>query len=189
MPRLRLIVILALAAAGGTAFDPGRAFAQTSVQTQPIDPFGQEVTLASKSIVFATGSGSWDDALDALVPAFKTVRDYVEKQGLKAVGPEMTIYTSTDDHGFNFEAAIPVAEPPKTPPQGDIAVGTSPEGKALKFVHRGSFESTVTTYDSISHYLEEKQLEAKELLIEEYTTDLTTTPQEQLVINIFVPLN
>jgi effector-binding domain-containing protein len=82
-----------------------------------------------------------------------------------------------------------VAELPKTAPQGDIGAGTSPAGKALKFVHRGSFESTVTTYDSISHYLEEKQIEAKELLIEEYTTDLVATPEAVLVINIFVPLN
>src|SRR3954464_12256977 len=101
----------------------------------------------------------------------------------------MTIYTSTDDHGFNFQAAIPVAEPPNTPPPADIAIGTSPEGKALKFVHRGSFESTVSTYDAISHYLEEKQLDSKDLVIEEYTTDLLTTPEDKLVINIFVPIN
>jgi len=189
MPRLRLIAILTIAAAGVLVCNPGRALAQTAVQTQPIDPFGQEIALTPKAIVYASGSGSWDEALDALIPAFKTVREYLEKQGIKATGPEMTIYTSTDDHGFNFQAAIPVAEPPKTPPPADIAIGTSPEGKALKFVHRGSFESTVTTYDSISHYLEEKQIEAKELLIEEYTTDLVTSPEAQMVINIFVPLN
>lgn len=56
-------------------------------------------------------------------------------------------------------------------------------------MHRGSFKSTVTTYNSISHYLEEKQIEAKELLIEEYTTDLVTSPEAPMVINIFVPLN
>jgi effector-binding domain-containing protein len=56
-------------------------------------------------------------------------------------------------------------------------------------VHRGSFESTVTTYDDISHFLEEKQLDSKDLLIEEYATDLLTTPEDKLVINIFVPIN
>ena len=30
---------------------------------------------------------------------------------------------------------------------------------------------------------------AKDLLIEEYTTDLMTTPEDKLVINILVPLN
>jgi effector-binding domain-containing protein len=189
MPRLRLVVILALAVAGLGILPPGRALAQATVQTLPIDAFGQEITLTPKPIVYASGAGNWDNAFDSLVEAFKTIQAYVEKEGLKASGPAMTIYTSIDDTGFNFQAAIPVAEPPKTAPQGDIGVGTSPEGKALKFVHRGSFESTVTTYDAISHYLEEKQLESKDLLIEEYTTDLMTTPEDKLVINIFVPIN
>jgi effector-binding domain-containing protein len=189
MPRLRLVVIMALAVTGVGMLHPARALAQGTVHTLPIDAFGQEVTLTAKPIVYASGAGNWDNAFDSLVEAFKKIQAYVEKEGLKAAGPPMTIYTAIDDTGFNFQAAIPVAEPPKTPPQGDIGVGSSPAGKALKFVHRGSFESTVTTYDAISHFLEEKQLEAKDLLIEEYTTDLATTPEDKLVINIFVPLN
>jgi effector-binding domain-containing protein len=189
MPRLPLIVILALAVAGIALLHPGRPLAQGTVQTLPIDAFGQEITLTSKPIVYVSGAGNWDNAFDSLVEAFKKIQAYVEKEGLKASGPAMTIYTSIDDTGFNFQAAIPVVEPPKTPPQGDIGVGTSPDGKALRFVHRGSFESTVTTYDAISHFLEEKQLDSKDLLIEEYTTDLTTTPEDKLVINIFVPIN
>ena len=53
----------------------------------------------------------------------------------------MTIYTAADDTGFQFQAAVPVAEEPKDPPKGDIAVGKSPAGKALKFVHRGSYDA------------------------------------------------
>jgi len=189
MPCLHLVVILALAAILGMS-PSGRAAAQAPVQTQPIDPYGQEITLPTKTIVYASGAGTWDNAFDSLVESFKTVRTYLAKAGLQATGPAMTIYTSIDDTGFNFQAAIPVAEPPKTPPpSSDLAVGTSPEGKALKFVHRGSFESTVSTYDAISHFLEEKQLDSKDLLIEEYTTDLLTTPEDKLVINIFVPIN
>jgi effector-binding domain-containing protein len=188
MPRLRLGIMLALAAALGL-FSTGRAFAQASVQTQPIDPHGQEITLPAKTIVYASGAATLDKAFDSLVEAFKTVRAYLDKAGIQATGPAMTIYTSIDDTGFNFQAAIPVAEPPKTPPPANLAVGTSPAGKALKFVHRGSFESTVTTYDDISHFLDEKQLDSKDVLIEEYTTDLLTTPEDKLVINIFVPIN
>jgi effector-binding domain-containing protein len=187
MPRLRLGIVLAVAAALG-APTPDRALAQASVQTQPIDPRGQEITLPAKPIVYASGASTWDRAFDSLVEAFKTVRAYLDKAGIQPTGPAMTIYTSIDDTGFNFQAAIPVAEPPKTPP-GDLSVGTSPGGKALKFVHRGSFESTVTTYDEISHFVEEKQLDSKDVLIEEYTTDLLSTPEDKLVINIFVPIN
>jgi effector-binding domain-containing protein len=188
MPRIRHVLMLAIAVAGFAGFHPAAALAQGTVQTQPIDPFGQEITLTPKTIVYASGAGNWDNAFDSLVEAFKTVQAYVEKEGLKPSGPAMTIYTAIDDTGFNFQAAIPVTEAPKTPTEGGIGVGSSPDGKALKFVHRGSFESTVSTYDTISHFLEEKQLDSKDVLIEEYTSDLATTPEDKLVINIFVPI-
>jgi effector-binding domain-containing protein len=100
----------------------------------------------------------------------------------------MTIYTSTDDAGFQFQAAVPIAAPPANPPQGDIAVGKSPAGKALKFVHRGSYDAMDLTYEAISNHLDEKGLEAKELFVEEYMTDPLTTPEDKLVIDIYVPI-
>ncbi len=188
MLRSRLVMLAAIAACAFGLLAPKGAPAQNAVQTQPIDPFGQEITLTAKTIVYASGTGSWDTAFDTLVEAFKSVQAYLDKEGLKAAGPKMTVYTAIDDMGFNFQAAIPVASEPKTPPQDDIGVGKSPEGKALKFVHRGSFEEMTGTYDTISHFVEEKQIDAKELLVEEYVTDLVTTPQDKLVINIFVPI-
>jgi effector-binding domain-containing protein len=100
----------------------------------------------------------------------------------------MTIYTSTDDTGFDFKAAIPLAEAPKPPPGKEIAVGQSPEGTVLKFVHRGSYDEMNQTYEAITNYLDEKGLDAKDLLIEEYVTDLVSSPQDMLVVNVFVPL-
>ena len=183
---LRLILALAIAAAIGA---PTQSLAQTAVQTQPIDPFGQEVTLAEQPIVYTAGTGEWDTALETLTEAFKSVKQFLDKVGLKAAGPPMTIYTAMDDVSFNFQAAIPVQAPPSKAPTGEILAGTSPAGKALKFVHRGSFEAMTQTYDTISHHVEEKQISTQELLIEEYITDLLTAPADKLVVNIFVPLN
>jgi effector-binding domain-containing protein len=181
----RLVLVLAIAAAFGA---PAGVLAQSSIQTQPIDPFGQEVTLAERPIVYVAGTGEWDSALETLKESFKTVQDYLDKSGLKASGPAMTIYTAMDDATFNFQAAIPLAAPPESKPPRAISVGTSPAGKMLKFVHRGSFENMAQTYDTISHYVDEKQIPTKELLIEEYVADLLTAPADKLVINIFVPL-
>jgi effector-binding domain-containing protein len=185
-PMRQFILVLALAVAVGV---PALSPAQTTIQTQPIDPFGQEVTLAEQPIVFTAGTGEWDTALETLTEAFKSVKQYLDKTGLKAAGPAMTIYTAMDDVSFNFQAAIPVATPPKGAPTGDILTGTSPAGKALKFVHRGSFDAMTQTYDTISHHVDEKQISTQELLIEEYITDLLTASPDKLVINIFVPLN
>jgi effector-binding domain-containing protein len=187
MSRCRLAPLLAIAAMIGFA-GPQPALAQTRVPTQSIDPFGQEVKLSAKTIVYVSGSGTWDKAYDVLIEAFKKVNAYLDGAGLKASGPAMTIYTSTDDTGFDFKAAVPLAEAPKTPPGKEIAVGQSPDGKVLKFVHRGSYDEMNQTYEAITNYLDEKGLDAKDLLIEEYVTDLVTAPQDMLVVNVLVPL-
>jgi len=152
------------------------------------DPFGEEVTLTGKTIIYMSGNATWDSAFETLIDAFKQLNTYLDRQGLKADGPAMTIYTSTDDTGFSFQAAIPLAEEPKNPPRGDIAIGKSPSGRALKFVHRGSYDSMDTTYEAITNHLDEKRLEAKDLFIEEYATDPVVTPEDQLVITVLVPI-
>jgi effector-binding domain-containing protein len=156
--------------------------------TNPNDAFGEEVTLAEKPIVYISGSGMWDSAFDTIVGGFKTVYGAMAKQGLKAAGAPMTIYTSTDDTGFQFQAAVPVEMAPSLPPDSGITAGTSPGGKALKFVHRGSYDAMDTTYEAITNYLDEKQLEAKDLFIEQYMKDPVTTPEDDLVIEVYVPL-
>ena len=43
-----------------------------------------------------------------------------------------------------------------------MSVGQSPEGKALKFVHRGSYDNMDNTYEAITNHLDDKKLEAKD---------------------------
>ena len=155
---------------------------------QPGDAFGEPVTLPERTIVYLKGYSRWDSAFDTLVDAFKSLHEYLDKQALQPSGPAMTIYTQTDDAGFSFQAGLPVAQSPKDPPKGDIAVGPAPAGKALKFVHRGSYDAMDTTYEAITNYLDDKQLEAKDLFIEEYTTDPVKTDPGKLVVNVFVPV-
>lgn len=157
-------------------------------QTQA-NTFGQDIVLTEKPIIYMKGSANWDTAFETLVDTFKSLATVLDKQGLKATGPAMTIYTSIEDTGFQFQAAIPIAEEPKNLPPGDVLVGKSPAGKALKFVHHGSYDSMDSTYEAITNYMDERRLESKDMFIEEYVTDLTTTPEDQLVINVLVPLN
>src|SRR5712691_7852574 len=82
---------------------------------QPGDAFGEEVTLQEKTIVYFAGSGMWDNAFETIVDGFKTVIAFLQKQGIKPAGLPMTIYTATSDSSFQFQAAVPVTEPPKDP--------------------------------------------------------------------------
>jgi effector-binding domain-containing protein len=155
---------------------------------QSKEVFGEEVTLTPKTIVYLQGEGNWDSAYETLVKAFKTLYSFLEKEGVKPSGPSMTIYTETDDTGFKFQAGVPVAEPPKNPPRGDIAVGTSPAGRSFKFVHRGAYDSMDTMYEAITNFLDERKLEARDMFVEEYVTDPVKTPEDKLVIQVIVPV-
>ena len=157
----------------------------TDVQTA--DPFGEPITLEPKKVVIAKGNANWDAAFDALIESFKTLTALLDKQGIKPTGNPMIVYTSTDDNGFTFLAEIPVEQEPKNLGKG-MSIGKSPDGKALKFVHRGSYDNMDNTYEAITNHLDEKRLEAKDTFIEEYMTDPLKTAEDKLVINVYVPL-
>jgi effector-binding domain-containing protein len=154
---------------------------------QPGDAFGLEVTLPERTIIYLQGHSKWDSALDTLVDSFKSLDDYLAKQSIRPSGPPMTIYVRTDDTGFDFRVAVPIVQAPPNPPKGDLAVGQAPSGKALKFVHRGSYEAMDETYEAIINYLDGKGLEAKDAFLEEYP-DGPLRHGDQLKVNVFVPV-
>jgi effector-binding domain-containing protein len=160
--------------------------APEGLATKPSDAFGEEVMLAAKPIVFVKGSGTWDQAFTIISGALKTVEAYVAKAGLKADGLPMTIFTATDDKGFDYQAAIPLAAPPTDLPSGDVQSGQSPDGRALKFVHRGSYDALDDTYEAITNYLDDKRLESRNILIEQYVTDPASADEKNLVVDVLV---
>lgn len=154
---------------------------------QTADPFGEEITLSPKTVLTLSGKANWDSAFETLMDAFKELTALLDKQAIKSSGNAMIVYTSTDDTGFTFLAEIPVDQEPKTLPKS-VSMGKSPDGKALKFVHRGSYDNMDNTYEAITNHLEDKKLEAKDTFIEEYITDPLKTAEDRLVINVYVPL-
>jgi len=154
---------------------------------QTADPFGEEITLTPKTTVVLNGTANWDNAFETLTDSFKKLAALLDKQGIKPSGNSMIVYTSTDDNGFTFLAEIPVDQEPKNLPK-DVSIGKSPDGKALKFVHRGSYDNMDNTYEAITNHLDDKKLEAKDTFVEEYITDPLKTAEDKLVINVYVPL-
>src|SRR6202040_3115129 len=137
---------------------------------QTADPFGEQITLEPKTVVVLKGNANWDSAFDTLIDSFKSLSALLDKQGIKASGNAMIVYTSTDDTGFTYLAEIPVDQEPKNLTKA-MSMSKSPDGKALKFVHRGSYDNMDNTYEAITNHLDDKKLEAKDTFVEEYITD------------------
>ena len=173
------------AAPPAAAETPAPPPAAAPVQTA--DPFGEEIMLAPKTVVTLKGNANWDSAFETLIDSFKSLSALLDKQGIKPAGNPMIVYTSTDDTGFTFLAEIPVDQDPKNLTKA-MSMSKSPEGKALKFVHRGSYDNMDNTYEAITNHLDDKKLEAKDTFIEEYITDPLKTAEDKLVINVYLPL-
>jgi effector-binding domain-containing protein len=133
----------------------------------------QTVAVEARPAIVLRGEGKWDEAEKLIPEALAKLKAAAAKAGLPVNGRPVTVFTKTDDSGFSFEAMLPLAAAPegKAKLADGVEVGASPSGKALKFQHRGSYDEIEATYEAIAAYLDEKGLDTKDLIVEEYLSD------------------
>ena len=144
----------------------------TTLAPPPVDPNNPEdVVMVSRPAFVLRGQSSWDDGYQKLAGSFARMADEAKALDIKVTGRAVAVFVETDDRGFRFEAVLPVASLPAQKPANwpsDMRLGATPEGKAIRFVHKGPYDEIDSTYEAITAYLDVKGIEAKETLIEEY---------------------
>ncbi len=151
-----------------------------------------DMVVTSGPVIILKGQSTWDDGFDNLMEAFQKLNAEAKRLKLATVGRPRAAFTATDDFGFKFEAMLTLAVEPPQPPQPplaagkDFSFGKSPDGRALKFTHSGSYDDIDTTYEAITAYLDEKGLKARNIFVEEYMTDPKTSEDPSLEMNIYV---
>lgn len=133
----------------------------------------ETVMVDARPAAVLKGQGKWEGAAKTLSEAIAKLNGAVRKAGLTVNGKTIAVFTKTDDNGFTFEAMAPLSAAPegKVKLSDGVEIGASPAGKAMKFQHRGSYDEIDATYEAIAAYLDEKGLDTKDLIIEEYLTD------------------
>lgn len=147
-----------------------------------------EVVLPEKPTLVLSGSAKWEGALATLRAAFARVTAELGKNGLAPAGRPISVFTQTGDEGFRFDAMVPVAALPTNLPTlpPEMRFATTPSGKAYRFVHKGPYDDIDTTYETVTAYLDAKDIVAKDAFVEEYVDDVTDPGDPNLAINIFV---
>lgn len=156
---------------------------------EPGDPVNvDDVVLPEKPALVLSGGGTWEEALKTLKGAFGRMEAELGKAGIKPAGRPIAVFTQTTDDSFKFEAMIPVAAAPATPLAlpPEMRFGVTPAGKALRFVHKGPYEDIDGTYETVTTYLEAKDIVAKDVFMEEFVTDPGEGSDPNLEVNIFV---
>lgn len=144
-----------------------------------------EVSLPAKPAAILAGKAKWEEAVPRLRQSFARIEAELGKAGIAPAGRPIAVFTRTDDDGFQYEAMIPVLRAPEQKPEGELRFGATPSGKALRFAHNGSYEGIDGTYETLTAYLDAKDIMVQDRFIEEYVTDLKDGADDKLDVNIY----
>jgi effector-binding domain-containing protein len=168
---------------------PAQQTGRTTLFPNPSDPTGvEEGVLVAKPTVVLNGISTWDEAFTNLKNAFAKIEGALKKAGIAPTGRPLTIFVDTDDNGFKYEAMVPISQVPegKTELTPEIKFGKTPEGKSFRFVHKDAYDEIDGTYETITAYLDIKEIVAKDAFIEEYVSDFTDSQDTDFEVNIYV---
>lgn len=169
---------------------PASPAGQMTLVPAPADPsMPDEVMLSARPALTVRGQSTWDEGYDVLMKFFDKLKGEAGKAGLKPAGVPLASFLETDDTGFKFEAQLPLATVPAGRPGGlapEFGIGKTPEGKAIRFVHRAPYDDIDSTYEAISAYLDAKGIEVKESFTEEYVNPGKDAGDTGLEIFIYV---
>ena len=151
---------------------PAAVAGQETLAPPPVDSSTPDtVELAARPAATLRGQSTWEEGYDRLTQSFQRLQSEMDKAGVRVTGKPLATFLETDDTGFRFQALLPVATPPATRPPGlpaDIAFGSTPAGKAIRFVHKAPYDDIDSTYEAVSAYLDTKGIEVKDNFTEEY---------------------
>jgi effector-binding domain-containing protein len=131
----------------------------------------------------------------AVGKAFGTLYPAMGRAGLTPSGPPRVIYTGWGPGEVRFTVAAPIDREPAALLGAGVSSARLPERVALRFVHRGPYREIKATYDQIESWLRERggiktpaDWAHYSPMWEEYVNDPATTPESELVTNIFFSL-
>ncbi|HEV7334872.1 MAG TPA: GyrI-like domain-containing protein [Bosea sp. (in: a-proteobacteria)] len=156
---------------------------------KPGDPSDvDEVALTARPVLTLPGQSSWDQGFQRLAESINLLRAEATKAGLKIAGRPLALFVETDDNGFKFEAMLPVDRAPDTATSlaNGVRAGLSPSGRSLRFVHTAPYDDIDSTYETITAYLEAKNIVVKDAFLEEYVGELKDPGDPNLEINVYV---
>ncbi len=178
-----------------TAPTPDASSAKPVSSLTSLAPPVSEVTLpdslelVAKPAILVRGKAQWETAYSELRAAFDRGQAAATKAGLVVTGYPITVFVETNDMSFTYDAILPIASAPPTPPAdlgADIKIGTTPSGKAIRFAHLASYDEIDGAYEQITAYLDAKDIVVNDAFIEEYLAFGDNSGSPSTTINIFV---
>ncbi len=172
------------------AASPAAAPSPAATAESEVGSNGEVIVLLTHPAATLEGKSNRDDIFGAIVGGLKIIKAEIDRAGLKPAGHPLVVFLNASDDEFRYRVEIPLEAAPdsKTLFSQAVKIGQTPVGKAMRFEHRGAYDDIDATYDAITAYVDEKGIDAQEVFVEEYVTELKSAEDPNTIVNIEVLL-
>ena len=144
--------------------------------------------IAEPILFVSSSSARSDDAIAAaLGSAYGEVTQFMMSRGIEFAGTPLSISRSANPQSYEFDAAIPVADT-NIVPSGNVQLGETPSGYAVKAIHKGPYSEMQDTFHKLASFFAVHHLQHTGVVVERYVSDPGSTPEDELITHVYFML-
>ncbi len=148
------------------------------------------VEVAPRSIIYVVRTTASDPgAIGAgMQEAFEALFALMSEQRIRPLGAPVAIYDSFSPEETTYRVGFPVTEEDCRRVSESALCGETPDGRALRGVHRGPYGELPKTYQAMMDHMEASGLQMDGPAWEIYLSDPAETSQEALETEVYLPV-
>lgn len=146
----------------------------------------------STTIAYVTGSSgpAQEEIAAAFAASYGRVVAFVAANGLQLSGPPIAITNFLDERGYGFDAGLPVSGnlTRGAGPDSPVRMGETYGGRVVRAVHVGPYATLNETASKVEAFMAAHRLQKNGRTWDSYVSDPGSTPQEELVTEVYYPV-
>lgn len=145
-------------------------------------------TTPDKVYTIESNVASQQDISSAIGAAYAKIMVFISANNVNMTGSPKIITLDYSGDSFHFKAAIPVGNNEVIDKNKLIMGELMYAGKAVKIIHKGSYQNFKKSYDVLFAYLTQNQLEKNGNPWEDFVTDPGKLAEEDLITHLYQPI-
>lgn len=151
------------------------------------------IVVESQPLVYVSTVSSWevDEIGRAFAAANSQVARFIAAQGLEQAGPPVAITTGRSDEEWQFDVGIPITAVPaevEIDESSTVRIRDTRDGRVARAISVGPYANISADWGKVRAWLAAHGYDEAGLPWEEYVSDPTDTPEEELVTHLCMPI-
>lgn len=120
----------------------------------------------------------------SLASAYQEITTFMSENSIKIYSQPMAITRAWDEEKYEFNAAIPIVAA-NVEPSGNVQIGKSPSGRAVRVIHKGPYDRMAPSYGKLASYMAAHGLREGRVSWEHYISNPGETAPADIITHIY----